>query len=126
MHMEATTTMTTKEIADRFHELAQKEKWFEIQDELFTENVQSIEPSTAPYLRNAAGKSEVRKKAMDWVSKVEHVHKVSTTDPIITRNHFAVGRLMDLSVKGIGRVVMDEIMLYEVRDGKIISEQFFY
>lgn len=124
--MEATTTMTTKDIANRFHELAQKEKWFEIQDELFTENVQSIEPSAAPHLKSATGKDQVRDKAMDWVSKIEQVHKLSTTDPIVTGNHFAVGRLMDLSVNGIGRVVMDEIMLYEVRDGKIISEQFFY
>jgi hypothetical protein len=35
---------TTQEVADRFDELAQKEKWFEIQDELFSENVKSIEP----------------------------------------------------------------------------------
>ena len=31
--------MTTTEIADRFHELARQEKWFEIQDELFANNV---------------------------------------------------------------------------------------
>ena len=33
--MTSTKTMTTQEVADRFHELAQQEKWFEIQDEFF-------------------------------------------------------------------------------------------
>lgn len=55
-------TMTTKEVAARFNELAQKEKWFEIQDELFANDVRSIEPPTSPYLKNAEGKAAVRKK----------------------------------------------------------------
>src|SRR5205085_5016531 len=35
---------TTHEVALRFNQLAKEEKWFEIQDELFAENVKSIEP----------------------------------------------------------------------------------
>ncbi len=31
--------MTTEEVASRFNELAMQEKWFEIQDELFSDNV---------------------------------------------------------------------------------------
>jgi predicted ester cyclase len=29
-------------------------------------------------------------------------------------------------VQGFGRIQLNEIMLYEVKDGKIVSEQFFY
>jgi hypothetical protein len=36
--------MTTQEVAARFNELAQQEKWFEIQDEFFADNVRSIDP----------------------------------------------------------------------------------
>lgn len=57
-----TTALTTAAIAARFSELAQQEKWFEIQDELFADDVKSIEPPTASYLKNAEGKSAVRKK----------------------------------------------------------------
>jgi hypothetical protein len=42
-------TPTTSEIAVRFHALAQQEKWFEIQDKFFAENVRSIEPPTSPF-----------------------------------------------------------------------------
>jgi hypothetical protein len=49
-----------------------------------------------------------------------------TTEPVIAGNHFAVGREVDITVQGHGRIQISEIMLYEVKDGEIISEQFFY
>jgi hypothetical protein len=121
-----TTTMTTQEVAARFDELAQQEKWFEIQDEFFADNVRSVEPPNSPYLKNAEGKAPVRKKAEDWVKKIEEVHKLYTTHPVVAGNHFAIGRGMDTTVKGFGRVKIDEIILYEVKDGQIVLEQFFY
>jgi ketosteroid isomerase-like protein len=119
-------TKTTHEVAARFHELAQQEKWFEIQDELFAENVRSIEPVNSPYFGNAAGKDNVRKKGQEFVSRIEAAHKLHTTVPLVTGNHFAVGREKDITVQGHGRIQINQIMLYEVSDGKIILEQFFY
>ena len=125
--MTATETIyTTQQVAARFNELAQQEKWFEIQDELFAETVKSIEPSDSPYFSYAEGKERVRKKGEDWVKRITAAHKRSTTEPLVTANHFAVGREVDITVEGIGRIQIHEIMMYEVRDGKIISEQFFY
>jgi hypothetical protein len=126
MQTESQTTLTTQEVAEQFYALAQQEKWFEIQDQLFSEDVRSIEPANSLYLKTEEGKSRVRKKAEDFVSKIEEVHMLQTTSLIISGNHFAVGRIMDLTVKGYGRVKIDEILLYEVRDGLIVSEQFFY
>ena len=120
------TTMTIQQVAARFNELAQQEKWFEIQDELFANNVKSIDPPNSPYFKYAEGKSTVRKKGEDWVKRIEAVHKLHTTEPIAGGNHFAVGRDVDITVNGIGRIRIEEIMLYEVKDGQIVSEQFFY
>jgi hypothetical protein len=36
--------MTTKEVANRLHELFQANKWMEAQQELFSEDAESIEP----------------------------------------------------------------------------------
>jgi hypothetical protein len=121
-----TTTMTTQEVATRFNELAQQEKWFEIQDELFADNVRSVDPPNSPYFKFAEGKSLVRKKGEDWVKRIEAAHRRYTTEPIVSRNHFAVGREVDITVQGLGRIQIDEIMLYEVKDGQIVLEQFFY
>ncbi len=54
--------LTTQEVATRFNELAREEKWFEIQDELFADNVRSIDPAGSPYFGYAEGKVPVHKK----------------------------------------------------------------
>jgi len=118
--------LTTQEVAARFNELAQQEKWFEIQDEFFADNVRSIDPPNSPYFGYAAGKVAVRKKGEDFVKKIREFHGAYTTQPVVAGNHFAVGRGMEVTAEGFGRIKMDEIMLYEVKDGQIISEQFFY
>jgi hypothetical protein len=118
--------ITTQEVAARFNELAQQEKWFEIQDELFADNVRSVDPSNSPYFGYAQGKVAVRKKGEDWGAKVQEFHGAYTTQPVIGGNHFSVGRGFDITVEGFGRIKIDEIMLYEVKDGQIVLEQFFY
>jgi len=117
---------TTQQVAARFDELAKQEKWFDIQDELFAENVRSIDPPDSPYFKYAEGKNAVRKKGQDFVNRVETAHKRLTTEPVIAGDHFAVGREVDITVQGLGRIQIDEIMLYKVKDGKIVLEQFFY
>jgi hypothetical protein len=120
------TLPNIQEVAARFNALAQQEKWFEIQDELFAENVRSIDPAGSPYFKYAEGKANVRQKGENWVKRVREAHHRSTSESIVAGNHFAVGRHVDITVDGFGRIKIDEIMLYEVKDGKIISEQFFY
>ena len=118
--------LSVEDIAARFNTLAQEEKWFQIQDELFADDVQSVEPAHSRYFKNANGKLAVRKKGEEWVALVRGVHKLSTSEPIVARHHFAVARFVDIDVEGYGRVVMDELMVYEVKDGKIVVEQFYY
>ena len=118
--------LTTQEVATRFNGLAQQEKWFEIQDELFADNVKSVDPSGSPYFGYAEGKASVRKKGEEFVKKVQDFHGASTTHPIIAGNHFAVGRSFDITTEDFGRIKIEEIMLYEVKNGQIVSEQFFY
>ena len=119
-------TMTTQQVADRFNELAQQEKWFEIQDEFFADDVRSIDPDGSPYFKNAFGKNAVRQKGESFVRKITAVHHHYTTVPVVSGNHFAVGREVDITTEEFGRIQINQIMLYEVRDGKIVLEQFFY
>lgn len=118
--------MTTPEVAARFNELAQQEKWFEIQDEFFADHVKSTDPTGSPYFGYAEGKPAVRKKGEDFVKRIEAVHSLYTSTPLVCGNHFTVAREKDITVQGHGRIQIKQIMLYEVKDGQIISEQFFY
>jgi ketosteroid isomerase-like protein len=125
-NIKKTKTMTTQEIAARFDELAQQEKWFEIQDEFFADNVKSIDPPQSPYFGYAEGKAAVRKKGEDFIKKIEGFHGASTTKAVVGGDYFAVGREVDIDLQGHGRIQMKQIMLYHVADGQIVSEQFFY
>jgi ketosteroid isomerase-like protein len=107
------------------HTLAQQEKGFEIQDELFAEDVRSIEPENTP-LPIIRGKAAVRRKGEALVGAVERVHRSFTSAPVVGGDYFAVGRELDMEVRGTGRMQMKEVMMYHVKDGRIVAEQFFY
>jgi ketosteroid isomerase-like protein len=119
-------TMTTQEVATRFNELARQEKWFEIQDELFSDDATSTDPKSSRWFGYAEGKAAIRKKGEDVVRGITAVNRLHTTEPLVWGNHFAVGREQDTIHKDFGRMQISQIMLYEVRDGKIVCEQFFY
>ncbi|MCF0055799.1 nuclear transport factor 2 family protein [Dyadobacter sp. CY356] len=120
------TGRTTEEIAARFNELAKQEKWFEIQDELFSDDIKSIDPENSPYLKYAEGRAAVRKKGEDFIAKIEGFHGAKTTEPVVGGDHFAVGRETDITLTGFGRIQLNQIMLYKIENGQIVSEQFFY
>jgi hypothetical protein len=118
--------MTTKEIADRFNQLAQQNDWNTIQNELFADNAESIEPARAQGLQNAKGLDAIKKKAEEFGKMVEEMHGGYSSEPLVAGSHFAVAMGMDATMKGQGRTKMDEIAVYEVKDGKIVKEQFFF
>jgi hypothetical protein len=118
--------VSTGHVAARFNELAQQEQWMQIQDEFFADDVRSIDPPDSPFFGSAEGIVAVRKKGTDFIKRIEAVHRSFTGAPIVTGNHFAVTRELDMTVMGHGRVQLNQIMLYEVKEGKIVLEQFFY
>jgi hypothetical protein len=124
--MIAEKTLTTTEVAARFNELAKEGNWNKIQEELFAENAVSIEPPGSPGLQSVEGLPAIKQKGKDFENMVEEMHGGYSSDPLVTGNHFAVAMGMDVTMKGAGRSKMDEIALYEVKDGKIVKEQFFY
>jgi hypothetical protein len=72
------------------------------------------------------GLAAIKEKGKMFNEMVEQVHGGFSTDPVVAGNYFSVGMGLDATMKGQGRVKMDEIALYEVKDGKIVKEQFFY
>ncbi len=120
--------MTTKDVAGRFNELAQTGQYDKIQEELYAENAVSIEPAHAAAMgmSNAEGIEAIKQKGKAFNEMVEEMHSGYSTEPVIAGNHFSVAMGMDITMKGMGRSKMDEIAVYEVKDGKIVKEQFFF
>lgn len=124
--MIAEQTRTTAEVAARFNELAKEGNWDKIQDELFADNAVSIEPPGTPGLPSVEGLAAIKEKGKRFNESVEEMHDGYSTDPVVAGNFFSVAMGLDATMKGMGRMRMDEIAVYEVKDGKIVKEQFFF
>jgi hypothetical protein len=118
--------MSTQDVANRLAELLKENKFHEAQEELYSEDAVSIEPVHSQGLQSVKGLDEIKKKGQQFNDMVEEVHGGYTSAPIVAGNHISIAMGMDCTMKGMGRQKMDEIAVYEVKDGKIIKEQFFF
>lgn len=117
--------MSVTEIANRLHELCQQGKYEDAQRELYSQDALSIEPVGAPGMQSVTGLDAIMKKGEQFQSMVEEIHAGSVSQPVIAGNHIALAFMIDCTMKGMGRTKMEEIAVYEVKDGKIVKEQFF-
>jgi hypothetical protein len=118
--------MTTQQIADRLSELFKESKWEEAQRELFSSEAVSLEPPQSPGLQTVIGLDNIIKKGEMFKDMTEEIHGGYIRGPLVSGNHISFGIGMDATMKGQGRTMMEEIAVYEVKDGKIMKEQFFY
>jgi hypothetical protein len=123
--MMATKTLTTSEVANRLVELCRKGQILEAQQELFGDDVTSYEPVSSQ-IPPAIGKEAVLAKGKHFASLIEERRSGSFEDPIIAGDYFSFVCKLDATLTGIGKVVWDEICVFGVKNGKVISEQFFY
>jgi hypothetical protein len=118
-------TMTTQEVANRFYELAEQGRFDLIQTELYDQNVKSVEPEHSQW-QTVQGLDKVLEKSRQWQEMIEEMHGGYTNKPEAAGNFFTCIMGMDVTIKGQPRIKVDEVAVYEVRDGKIVLEQFFF
>lgn len=117
--------MSTQEIADKLVALCREGKNREAIADLYADNIVSYEPKGS-HMEYTEGKEAVKAKTDYWYESVQEVHSAEVSDPVVAGDHFSVSMKMDVTYKEGGRMMMQEVAVYEVKDGKIISEQFFY
>jgi hypothetical protein len=121
-----TEVMSTTEIANRLVELCSKGDFEAAQKELFSDDAVSIEPHATPdFQQETKGLDAILEKGRKWGEMVEETHGGKVSQPLVGENSFACTMTMDVTMKGRGRMQMTELCVYNVKDGKIISEQFF-
>jgi|SRR6185312_7798510 len=118
--------MTVTQIADRLAELCNQGDFEKAQKELFSEDAVSIEPyASQGFEKETKGLSAILEKGEKFNSMVEETHGCSVSNHIVAGNAIAFSLTMDVTMKGQKRSKFSEICVYEIKDGKIISEQFF-
>lgn len=117
--------MSTKEIAGRLVELCRQGDFEKAQKELFAKDAISIEPhSTNDFQKETKGLDAILEKGKKWSAMVETYHDMKVSEPLLADNSFAVTIFMSVTMKGMGRMDMTELCVYQVKDGKIVSESF--
>ena len=117
--------MTTQEIADKLVGYCRTGQFEDAMKELYGPNIVSIEPKGAP-MERVEGMEAVIQKAEFFNNMVAEFHGNEVSDPIVADNFFSCRMKMDATFKEGGRQSMEEICLYQVADGKIVQEEFFY
>jgi ketosteroid isomerase-like protein len=118
--------MSTQEIANRLVELCRQGEFEKALDELFSSDAVSIEPYATPaFEKETKGMDAIKEKGKKWNEMVEEMHSVTVSDPVVVTNSFACTLRLNVTMKERGPMDMTELCVYQVKDGKIISEQFF-
>ena len=121
--------MTTQETAARYRELMTERKFIEVQGTLYHEDVVSQEPEKAAAMGMVIftnGLEAVKAKGIARRATIETVHSYTCSEPIVAGEFFSVVLKQELTFKGKGRVTLEEVGVFHVKEGKVIKEQFFY
>ena len=119
--------MTTEEIGKQLVSLCNQGKGMEAIKTLYSPDVVSVEAMAMPDgSRETKGLAGVIGKSEWWLSAHE-VHSGLAEGPLVSPAHFCVRFKYDVTLKQTGkRFVMEELGVYQVADGKITREEFFY
>lgn len=118
--------MSTKEVADQLVNLCRTGQYEQAHNELYADHVVSIEPKGSNWKEVSEGIEAIKEKGQQWASMVEEFHSAEVSEPLCAGNHFSITMKNDVTFKEMGRQQIEEVCVYEVADGKIVKEQFFF
>lgn len=119
--------MTTEEVANKWADFCRNGQWDKAWEELYDSNCVSLEMEGAQgFPQKVEGMEAINEKGKQWNQMVEEFHGTEIEGPIVAGNHFTASMKMDITMKGRPRGVNEEVAIFRVENGKIVSEQFFY
>ncbi len=117
--------MTTEEIAERLVDLCRRGEFVAAHEELFSADAVNIEPYATPgFPEETRGLEAILEKGRRFTSMIEQVHALEVSDPLVATDSFACTMRLEITLAGRGRMHLLELCVYEVKDGRIVSERF--
>jgi limonene-1,2-epoxide hydrolase len=121
--------MTTQELANHYYQLFTQRKVQEIYEQLYSADIICTEPEHAQAMgvpTVTKGIAAVLAKSKERMEMIAEVHSFFNTEPIVGGDYFSLAMGRDLTFKNGQRVQIAEIAVFGVKDGKIVTETFFY
>lgn len=121
--------MTTQELANRYYDLFQKRQVAEIYGQFYSANIICTEPEHALAMgvpTITKGIEAVLAKSKARQELIAEVHSFFCSEPAVGGSYFSVSMGRDMTLKNGQRLQLEEIAVFGVQDGRIITETFFY
>ena len=117
--------ITTNDIAARLVSLCREGNFETAQRELYAADAINIEPyGNETFAKETKGLDAILEKGRRFGAMIVAVHSVAVSDPLVAGQAFACAMQLDVTIKGHGRMTLDELCVYEVKGGKVVSERF--
>ena len=117
--------LTTSDISSRLVTLIRAGQFIDAQTELMAPDCLQVEPAHA-VAPSVSGLAAILEKEKAFQAAVIEMHSITISEPVVAGVFFSISLHFDLTLQKRGRVQLAEIGLYEVKNGKIVREQFFY
>ena len=123
----AAAHMTTDQVAKKLVELCKQNKAMEAVQTLYSADVVSKEATPTPDGISEMKGLDAKVGKMQWWESNHDIHSATVEGPLSAASHFSVRFTYDMTFKPTGkRATMDELGVYQVKDGKIVREEYFY
>ena len=122
--------MDTKEVGRKLVELCKAGKNQEAIETLYDKDIVSVEAESGPSMPAEMRGIDAIKGKNQWWTENHEVHSAEVKGPYANGDRFAVNFHYDVTSKSGEmkgkRFTMEEVGVYDVRNGKITREEFFY
>jgi 2-oxo-4-hydroxy-4-carboxy--5-ureidoimidazoline (OHCU) decarboxylase len=113
--------MTITDVASRLIELCTAHNFTQAQKELYANDITSIETDGS----QRAGLDTLLVKEQNFLDSLEQLFLVEFSAPLVAGSFFTTKLTMEFDMKNVGRRKVEELCVYRVLNGKVVSEQFF-
>jgi ketosteroid isomerase-like protein len=116
--------MDIRELAEDFAELCAEGRSKEAAEKYWADDIATYEAAPGDY-SETHGREEALAKARWWFENHE-VHEMEVEGPWVNGSQFMLYWEIEVTPRGGERMEMEELVLYKVKDGRIIEERYFY
>ena len=109
-------------LAARLSSLCEQKQFLQAYEELFSEHAESIDPMNNNQPIN--GLPQLMERERQFLEQTD-IFDLKVSPPVFAGNYFCVTMSLDFAMKGQERRKLEELCVYKVEFGKIVSQQFF-
>jgi hypothetical protein len=120
--------MTTLEIANKIVENCTNGKFSENYKNFYAEDAIAYEPEGNAFQleRELKGHKKIVSRANAFHAIIEKLLSRTVSAPLVAGDYFTFRLCQEFELKNIGYFKLDELCLFQVKDGKITKEEYFY